>query len=140
LKNESPRSIPVGNGFTDSPSSLAKSYSTAPPYTEGLELVGFQFATETIMTSDNDGKPEDLWEEALSCSYHRATMLISTKTEHRDESLQRQDNAENGNVGQPAIFIRADTGELSTARDCRCLEILQKLSVDICTELIPQSS
>ncbi len=54
-----------------------------------------------------------------TCSYHARALLIDNDTNTPDLGLMDRFLAE-GPAEQSALFIRADTGQLSIHKDCTC--------------------
>jgi hypothetical protein len=97
-----------------------------------IDLV--DFARSRLLDNRTKLPPEAL-ERALSCQYHRDLFKMKSGVDSAEEEfpmahlLAHLLDKDPGR--QPSLFIRPDTGRLSTARDCDCEDILRRLAEDL---------
>ena len=63
---------------------------------------------------------QGLQTSCLLCSYNGLFFHASPKSRPQPEPTPMERYLEEGPAAQHALFIRADTGRLSTTRDCTC--------------------
>ena len=64
---------------------------------------------------------QSLWQEGQACPYHGSILRSEVPKEPAEACASPMERFEAESLSdQPALFVRPDTGDLSTSKDCTC--------------------